>query len=226
MARSKRYQDEKKLVEAKAYQPAEAITLLKKISKVKFSPSVEIHIRLNVDPSQSSQLIRGSVVLPAGTGKEKRVAVFCTPEKEKEAKAAGADVVGGKELIKEIKLKKVINFDAAVAEPAMMREIGPIAPILGPKGLMPNPKTETVTPDIAKAVKALKGGKVNFRMDDGGNLHQLIGKLSFSETDLVKNLEAFLEAVNKLKPAKIKGALVKKAIVKTSMSPAVRINPA
>ncbi len=226
MARSKRYQDEKKLVEAKAYQPAEAITLLKKISKVKFSPSVEIHIRLNVDPSQSSQLIRGSVVLPAGTGKEKRVAVFCTPEKEKEAKSAGADVVGGKELIKEIKLKKVINFDAAVAEPAMMREIGPIAPILGPKGLMPNPKTETVTPDIAKAVKALKGGKVNFRMDDGGNLHQLIGKLSFSETDLVKNLEAFLEAVNKLKPAKIKGALVKKAIVKTSMSPAVRINPA
>ena len=226
MARSKRYQDEKKLVEAKAYQPAEAITLLKKISKVKFSPSVEIHIRLNVDPSQSSQLIRGSVVLPAGTGKEKRVAVFCTPEKEKEAKAAGADVVGGKELIKEIKLKKVINFDAAVAEPAMMREIGPIAPILGPKGLMPNPKTETVTPDIAKAVKALTGGKVNFRMDDGGNLHQLIGKLSFSETDLVKNLEAFLEAVNKLKPAKIKGALVKKAIVKTSMSPAVRINPA
>ena len=226
MARSKRYQDEKKLVEAKAYQPAEAITLLKKISKVKFSPSVEIHIRLNVDPSQSSQLIRGSVVLPAGTGKEKRVAVFCTPEKEKEAKSAGADVVGGKELIKEIKLKKVINFDAAVAEPAMMREIGPIAPILGPKGLMPNPKTETVTPDIAKAVKALKGGKVNFRMDDGGNLHQLIGKLSFSETDLVKNLEAFLAAVNKLKPAKIKGALVKKAIVKTSMSPAVRINPA
>lgn len=226
MARSKRYQDEKKLVEAKAYQPAEAITLLKKISKVKFSPSVEIHIRLNVDPSQSSQLIRGSVVLPAGTGKEKRVAVFCTPEKEKEAKAAGADVVGGQELIKEIKLKKVINFDAAVAEPAMMREIGPIAPILGPKGLMPNPKTETVTPDIAKAVKALKGGKVNFRMDDGGNLHQLIGKLSFSETDLVKNLEAFLEAVNKLKPAKVKGALIKKAIVKTSMSPAVRINPA
>lgn len=226
MARSKRYQDEKKLVEAKAYQPAEAITLLKKISKVKFSPSVEIHIRLNVDPSQSSQLIRGSVVLPAGTGKEKRVAVFCTPEKEKEAKAAGADVVGSQELIKEIKLKKVINFDAAVAEPAMMREIGPIAPILGPKGLMPNPKTETVTPDIAKAVKALKGGKVNFRMDDGGNLHQLIGKLSFSETDLVKNLEAFLEAVNKLKPAKVKGALIKKAIVKTSMSPAVRINPA
>ncbi len=223
MARSKRYQEERKLVAEKTYQPQEAIALLKTMSKVKFSPSVEVHIRLNVDPSQSTQLIRGSVVMPAGTGKERRVAVFCTPEKEKEAKAAGADVVGGKELIKEIKLKKTINFDAAVAEPAMMREIGPIAPILGPKGLMPNPKTETVTPDVAKAVKALKGGKVNFRMDDGGNLHQLIGKLSFSEADLVKNLEAFLEALNKLKPAKIKGSLIKKAIVKTSMSPAVKI---
>lgn len=223
MARSKRYQEERKLVGEKVYQPAEALALLKQMSKVKFAPSVEIHIRLNVDPSQSSQLIRGSVVLPAGTGKKKRVAVFCTPEKEKDAKAAGADIVGGKELIKEIKQKKIINFDAAVAEPVMMREIGPIAPILGPKGLMPNPKTETVTPDIAKAVKALKGGKVNFRMDDGGNLHQLIGKLSFSQADLLKNLEAFLESVNKLKPAKIKGALIKKAIVKTSMSPAVKI---
>lgn len=223
MARSKRYQEEKQLVAEKTYQPAEAVGLLKKMSKVKFAPSVEVHIRLNVDPSQSAQIIRGSVTLPAGTGKEKRVAVFCTPEKEKEARAAGADVVGGKELIKEIKLKKVINFDAAVAEPAMMREIGPIAPILGPRGLMPNPKTETVTPDVAKAVRALKGGKINFRMDDGGNLHQLIGKLSFSEADLIKNLETFLEAVNKLKPAKIKGALIKKAIVKTSMSPAVKI---
>lgn len=223
MARSKRYQEEKKLVGEQAYASQEAIALLKKMSKVKFAPSVEIHIRLNVDISQSAQIIRGSVVLPAGIGKEKRVAVFCTPEKEKEAKAAGADVVGGKELIKEIKLKKTINFDAAVAEPAMMREIGPIAPILGPRGLMPNPKTETVTPDIAKAVKALKGGKVNFRMDDGGNLHQLVGKLSFSEADLVKNIESFIEAVNKAKPAKVKGALIKKAIVKTSMSPAVKI---
>ncbi len=223
MARSKRYQEEKKLVAEKVYPLQEAIALLKKMSKVKFAPSVEIHIRLNVDTSQSAQIIRGSVVLPAGTGKEKRVAVFCTPEREKEAKAAGADVVGGKELIKEIKLKKTINFDAAVAEPAMMREIGPIAPILGPRGLMPNPKTETVTPDIAKAVKALKGGKVNFRMDDGGNLHQLVGKLSFSEADLVKNIESFIEAVNKVKPAKVKGALIKKAIVKTSMSPAVKM---
>jgi large subunit ribosomal protein L1 len=226
MARSQRYQEEKKLIADQAYQVAEAVALLKKISKVKFDPSIEIHLHLNVDPAQGGQMIRGSVVLPAGTGKEKKVAVFCTPAKEKEAKSAGADIVGGSELIKEIKQKKVINFDAAVAEPAMMRELGPIAPILGPRGLMPNPKTETVTPDIAKAVKALKGGKINFRMDDGGNLHQLLGKLSFKAEDLVKNIEAFIEAVNKLKPAKVKGALIKKAVLKTAMSPAVRINPA
>lgn len=223
MARGQRYQEEKKQVAAKAYEPKEAIALLKKISKVKFDPSLEIHVRLNVDPSQGSQMVRGTVVLPAGTGKEKRVAVFCSPEKAKEAKEAGADVVGGEELITEIKQKKVIDFDVAVAEPAMMKNMGQIAPILGPKGMMPNPKTETVTPNIGKVVKELKGGKVDFRMDSGANIHQLLGKLSFAEDDLVKNIEVFLDALEKAKPPKIKGDLIKKAVVATSMSPSVKI---
>jgi len=223
MPRGKRYLDEKKQVANKTYAPAEAVALLKKITKVNFDPSVEVHIRLNVDPSQGSQMVRGTVVLPAGSGKEKRVAVFCTAAKEAEAKAAGAEIVGGEELIKEIKQKKKIDFDAAVAEPALMKFMGQIAPILGPKGLMPNPKTETVTPSVGKAVKALKGGKIDFRMDKGGNIHQLVGKLSFAEADLVKNLEALLDAVKKSKPPKLRGELIKKSIIKSAMGPAIKI---
>jgi len=223
MARGKRYQEEKKQIAAKAYEPAEAVQLLKKISKVKFDPSVEIHIRLNVDPGQGSQMVRGTVVLPSGTGKEKRVAVFCTPGKVDEAKKAGADLVGGEELVKEIKQTKKIDFDVAVAEPAMMKVVSQIAPILGPKGLMPNPKTETVTPNIAKAIKDLKGGKVDFRMDSGGNIHQLMGKLSFADDDIVKNIEAFVDAVNKAKPSKLKGTLIKKVVLSSSMGPAIKI---
>jgi len=223
MPRGKRYQEEKKQVAGKTFSPAEAVTLLKKISKVKFDPSVELHIRLNVDPGQGSQMVRGTVVLPAGTGKEKRVAVFCTPAKEAEAKEAGADIIGGEELVKEIKQKKKIEFDVAVAEPAMMKVISQIAPILGPKGLMPNPKTETVTPNIGKAVKELKGGKIDFRMDNGANIHQVLGKLSFPEKDIVANIEAFTEAVKKAKPEKLKGELIKKIVLTSAMGPAVRL---
>ncbi|MFC1721700.1 50S ribosomal protein L1 [Patescibacteria group bacterium] len=223
MPRGKRYQEEKKQVASKAYSPAEAIGLLKKISKVKFDPSVEMHIRLNVDPGQGSQMVRGTVVLPAGTGKARRVAVFCTSAKEAAAKKAGAEVVGGAELIKQIKQKKSIDFDVAVAEPSMMKEMGQIAPILGPRGMMPNPKTETVTPNIGEAVKELKGGKIDFRMDNGGNIHQLLGKLSFDEDKLVANIEAFIDAVKKAKPDKLRSELIKKMVLSTSMGPSLRL---
>ncbi|EKD49426.1 MAG: hypothetical protein ACD_63C00148G0008 [uncultured bacterium] len=223
MSRSKRYLEEKRQIADEVYRPKEAIELLKKISKVKFDPSVEVHCRLNVDSSQGSQMVRGTVVLPAGCGKTKRVAVFCTHEKEKEAKEAGADIVGGENLVKEIKQNGKLDFDVAVAEPAMMKFLGRIAPILGPRGLMPNPKTETVTSDIGGTVKALKSGKVDFRMDDGGNIHQLVGKLSFDADKLVENIETFIDAVKKVKPAKVKGDFLGKVVVTSTMGPAIKI---
>ncbi len=224
MSHGKRYQTEKKAVEpGKTYSAEEAIEFLKENSKTKFDQSLELHMHLNIDPSQGSQMVRGTVVLPAKTGKSKRIAVFCVSSKEKEAKAAGAEVIGGEELIKEIKQKKKIDFDVAVAEPAMMKFLGQIAPILGPKGLMPNPKTETVTPDVAKAVKELQGGKIDFRMDNGGNIHQMLGKISFDTKDLLSNVESFLEAVKKSEPTKLKGEFIGKVVLTTTMGPAVKI---
>jgi len=205
----------------KAYSLDEAFKLVKENAKAKFDESLEVHIRLGIDPKKGEQQVRGTVVLPHGTGKSKKIAVFT--EKEKEAKDAGADIVGGEELIKKIKTKGVIDFDVAVATPDMMPKLAQIAKILGPKGLMPSPKNETVTTDIKKTVKELKGGKITFKNDETCNLHQLIGKISWDENKLKENLEALLAALNKVKPATAKGIFIKQVVLSSSMGPGVKV---
>lgn len=220
--RSKRYQAGKKLVEAgKAYEPAEAIALLKQMPATKFDASVELHLRLGTDVKQANQQVRGSTILPHGVGKLKRIAVFCGEDKQKAAKAAGAFVVGGEELVKEIQTTGKCDFDVAVATPDTMKLLAPIAKILGQKGLMPNPKTETITADVAKAVENLNKGKVSFKADDTGNLHQMVGKLSFDVAKLQENVSAFLDAVRRARPASAKGSFIVSATLATSMGPGV-----
>lgn len=220
--RSKRYQASKKLIEVgKTYDVAEAVALLKQMPAAKFDSSVELHLRLGIDVKQANQQVRGSVVLPHGSGKQKRIAVFCGEDKQKAAKAAGATIVGGEELIKEIQTSGKCDFDIAIASPDMMKLMAPIAKILGQKGLMPNPKTETITPDVAKAVEALGKGKVSFKADDTGNLHQMVGKMSFAPDKLQENIAAFMEAVKKARPASAKGSFIQSVVLATSMGPAV-----
>lgn len=205
----------------KLYNIDEAFKIVKQNAKAKFDESVEVHIRTGIDPKKGEQQVRASVVLPHGSGKEKRVAVFI--ENEKEAKAAGADVVGGKDLIQKIKTKGTIDFEIAVATPEMMKELAGIAKILGPKGLMPSPKNETVTKDVVKAVRELKGGKVTFRSDDTSNIHQIIGKISWDDKKLIENYEALMAAVNKAKPGGIKGEYLQKVVVCSTMGPGVKV---
>lgn len=220
----KRYSEALKLIDAKkSYSIEEAIALVKKTSGVKFDASLEVHFRLGVDPKKGEQQVRGVVVLPHGTGKSKRVAVFAEGEKQGEARASGADVIGGKELIKEIKSSEKINFDVAVATPDMMKDLATIAKILGPKGLMPSPKNETVTQEIAKTVKELKGGRVTFKNDDTGNVHQVIGKVSWETPKLMANFKAFHEAVRKAKPPTSKGVYFQSITLASTMGPGVRI---
>jgi large subunit ribosomal protein L1 len=206
----------------KAYPVDEALELLKKIAPAKFDEAVEVHVRLGIDNSKSEQQVRATVVLPHGSGKTKKIVVFT--ENEAEAKEAGADLVGGKELIDKIRTSGVIDFEVAVATPAMMKELAGVAKILGPKGLMPSPKNETVTPNIKKAVAELKGGKVAFKSDDTGNLHQIIGKISFATTALKENLLTFMEAVRKAKPAGVKGDYLKKVVLCSTMGPGIKID--
>lgn len=205
----------------KTYSPKEAIKIVQEQAHAKFDESVEVHLRTGVDPKKGEQQIRASVILPHGTGKSKRVAVFTNNEAE--AKEAGADIVGGEELIREIKSKGTIDFDVAVASPDMMKDLAQIAKILGPKDLMPSPKNETVTKDVAKAVKELKGGKINFKNDDTSNIHQVIGKISWDEAQLKENFDAFLAAVNKVKPASIKGTYIKSASICSTMGPGIKL---
>lgn len=207
----------------KTYSPEEALTLVKKTSGVKFDASVEVHYRLGIDPKKGEQQVRGVVTLPHGSGKSKRVAVFAEGDKQEEAKKAGADVVGGKELIKEIKGSEKIDFDVAIATPDMMKELAGIAKILGPKGLMPSPKNETVTVDIAKTVVALKGGRVTFKNDDTGNVHQIIGKVSWDALRLAENFKAFYEAVRRAKPPTSKGTYFFSVTLTSSMGPGIRV---
>jgi len=220
---SKRYQELlKKIDKTKEYSSDEAISLVKELKSAKFDETVEISMHLNVDPRHADQMIRGSVVLPAGTGKKVRVAVITKGAKLDEAKEAGADLVGGAELIEEIQNGK-IDFDVLIASPDMMGLVGKVGRILGPKGLMPNPKTGTVTMDVAKAVKNAKSGQVNFRVDKHGNIHAGIGKVSFSKEDLKKNFETFVRTINKHKPAAAKGRYIKHAALSLTMSPAVNL---
>jgi large subunit ribosomal protein L1 len=206
------------------YTPLEAVRLAKQTSVTKYDATVEVAMRLGVDPRKADQMVRGTVNLPHGTGKTARVIVFAVGEKANEALAAGADEVGGDDLIEKVQ-KGFLDFDAAVATPDQMGKVGKIARILGPRGLMPNPKTGTVTADVTKAVSDIKGGKVNFRVDKQANLHLVIGKASFEEKQLVENYSAAMDEVSRAKPATSKGTYVKKVAVSTTMGPGIPVDP-
>jgi len=208
----------------KVYSLDEAIKLVKETSGVKFDASVEVHANLGIDPKKGDQLIRATVVLPHGIGKTKKVAVFVSSEKEKEAKESGADVIYTEEGIKKLKDTGKIDFEVAVTTPDMMPKLAAIAKVLGPKGLMPSPKTETVGPNIKKMVDELKKGKVTFKNDDTANVHQIVGKVSFDDAKLKENLTAFLEALKKARPTTVKGSFVKNLILCSTMGPSIRIN--
>jgi large subunit ribosomal protein L1 len=223
--KGKKYQEAVKLVErTKAYDVQEAIELAKKTSIVKFDATVEAAFRLGVDPKKADQQIRGAVVLPNGTGKTQRVLVFAKGEKAKEAEAAGADYVGDSEFINKIQ-QGWFDFDVIVATPDMMGEVGKLGRVLGPKGLMPNPKTGTVTFDVTKAVNEIKAGKVEYRVDKAGNVHVPIGKVSFEDQKLVENFNTIFETMMKVKPAAAKGTYMKNVTVSTTMGPGVKVDP-
>ncbi|GID15699.1 50S ribosomal protein L1 [Actinocatenispora rupis] len=208
----------------KLYSPLEAVELAKSTSKTKFDATVEVAMRLGVDPRKADQMVRGTVNLPHGTGKTARVIVFATGDKANEAVAAGADEVGTDELIARIQ-GGWLDFDAAIATPDQMAKVGRIARILGPRGLMPNPKTGTVTMDVTKAVADIKGGKITFRVDKHSNLHLIIGKASFGERQLVENYAAVLDEVLRVKPASSKGKYIKKVSLSTTMGPGIQVDP-
>ncbi len=224
MKRSKAYRQADELIQTRLYSPAEAVALARKTSTTKFDPTVEVALRLGVDPRKADQMVRGTVNLPHGTGKTARVLVFATGERAEEAKAAGADYVGADDLIERIQ-GGFLDFDAVVATPDLMGKVGRLGRVLGPRGLMPNPKTGTVTANVAKAVSEIKGGKIEFRVDRHGNLHFVIGKASFTDRALVENYAAALEEVMRLKPAAAKGRYLKKATVTTTMGPGVPVDP-
>jgi len=213
----------KKVDTSKVYSVEEAMATLKDLKSAKFDETVEVALNLNVDPRHADQMIRGSVVLPNGTGKTVRVAVFAKDAKADEAKAAGADLVGSDELIEQIQAGK-LDFDIVISTPDMMGVLGRVARILGPKGLMPNPKTGTVTMDVAKAVENAKGGQVNFRVDKKGNIHAGIGKVSFDAAKIEENFRTFVETINKAKPASAKGRYIKNAAISLTMSPSLTLD--
>jgi len=225
MPRSKRYVELKKLVDAKKlYSPAEAIELAKKTAKTKFDGSLEVHLRLGIDISKSDQQVRTTVVLPHSTGKTKRIAAFVAADKEKDAKDAGAEIVGAEELIEEIAQTGKVDFDVAVATPDMMPKLAKVAKILGPKGIMPNPKTDTVGPNVKKMVEELKRGKVTIKNDSTGNIHQALGKVTLDSKDLLENFEAVLAAIKKNKPAGAKGTFIKNVVITSTMGPGIKVD--
>ena len=223
--RGKAYRKVAELIEPdRIYSPLEASKLVKQTVVTKFDPTVEVAIRLGVDPRKADQMVRGTVSLPHGTGKTARVVVFATGDKAAEAEAAGADVVGSDDLIERVQ-GGYVDFEAAIATPDLMGKVGKIARILGPRGLMPNPKTGTVTNDVAKAVADIKGGKINYRVDKQGNLHLVIGKASFSEQQLVENYAAALDEVVRAKPSSAKGKYLRKITFTTTMGPGIQVDP-
>ncbi|MFD1359588.1 50S ribosomal protein L1 [Fictibacillus halophilus] len=223
--KGKKYQEAAKLVDrTKAYEPAEAIELVKKAAPAKFDESVEVAIRLGVDTKKADQQVRGAVVLPNGTGKTQRVLVFAKGEKAKEAEAAGADHVGDSDYINKIQ-QGWFEFDVIVATPDMMAEVGKLGRVLGPKGLMPNPKTGTVTFEVEKAINEIKAGKVEYRVDKTGNVHVPIGKVSFEADKLAENLSTIIETLLKVKPAAAKGTYMKNVAISSTMGPGIKVNP-
>ena len=224
--KSKRYQEAAKLIEkGKAYSIEEAVALVKEPSKVKFDAAVDVAFRLGVDPRQADQQLRGALVLPTGTGKTKKVLVVTEGAKAQEAKDAGADVVGGKEILEDIK-KGWLDFEVMIATPDMMAELGKLGRILGPKGLMPNPKTGTVTMDVAKAVKETKAGKVTYRTDKEGNVQLTIGRVSFDNEKLVENFNAIYDLLVKIKPSTSKGIYMKNIAISSTMGPSIKVSAA
>jgi len=222
--RSKNYREAiAKVDKTRVYSPLEAVRLAKETSPVKFDATVEVAMRLGVDPRKADQMVRGTVNLPHGTGKTARVLVFATGERAAAAEAAGADIVGSDELIAEVADGR-LDFDAVVATPELMGKVGRLGRVLGPRGLMPNPKTGTVTPDVAKAVTEIKGGKIEFRVDKHANLHFVIGKVSFGDRELVENYAAALDEILRLKPAAAKGRYLKKSTITTTMGPGVPVD--
>ena len=221
--KSKRYTEAAALVEkGKLYSAEEAIELVKKTSNVKFDASIDVAFNLGLDVRQADQQLRGAVVLPHGTGKSKKVLVVAEGPKAQEAKDAGADIVAGKEILEDIK-KGWLDFEVMIATPNMMADLGKLGRILGPKGLMPNPKTGTVTLDVAKAVQEVKAGRVEYRADSFGIIHGVIGKVSFSEEDLMENLNAFVSAILRVKPATVKGDYVKSISIASTMGPGIKV---
>lgn len=226
-ARSKRYTELKKLVDPKKlYSPEEAIALAKETSTTKFTGTLEIHINLGIDVKKGDQQVRGTILLPHSVGKTKKVAAFVPADKEKDAKDAGADIVGGEELIAELAKSGKIDFDVAVATPDMMPKLAKVAKILGPVGLMPNPKTDTVGANVKKMVEDVKKGKIAFKNDATGNIHQAFGKSDMPEAQLLENFSVFVEAVKKTKPASAKGAFLNSVTVTSTMGPGIRIDAA
>jgi large subunit ribosomal protein L1 len=225
MKRSKTYRSAaEKIDAAKLYAPLDAVRLAKETSPTKFDATVEVAFRLGVDPRKADQMVRGTVNLPHGTGKTARVLVFATGDRAAQAEAAGAEYVGSDDLITRIQ-GGWTDFDAVVATPDLMGKVGRLGKVLGPRGLMPNPKTGTVTMDVAKAVEEIKGGKIEFRTDKHANLHFIIGKTSFSDTQLIQNYAAAIDEVNRLKPSSSKGRYLRKATVSTTMGPGIQVDP-
>ena len=226
MKHGKKYVDSAKLIDSlNAYDPEEAVALVIQTSKAKFDETIELHAKLGVDPRHADQQVRGSVVLPNGTGRTVRVLVVTKGDKIKAAQEAGADFVGGEEMIEKIKTENWFGFDVMIATPDMMGIVGRIGRILGPKGLMPNPKSGTVTPDVAKAVQDTKAGKVEYRVDKTSIVHCPIGKASFGPEKLQENLQVLMDAINKAKPAAAKGTYIKSLYLTATMGPAIKVNP-
>jgi len=219
----KKYAAAKKQIEERPYGVAEAMGALKKVRFAKFNETVELHMRLGVDPKHADQMVRGTVVLPHGLGKSKKVCVIASGDKMKEAEAAGAEFVGGDDMVEKI-AGGWIDFDAVIATPDMMRGVGRLGKVLGPRGLMPNPKTGTVTTDVAKAVQEVKAGKVEFRVDKAGIIHAPVGKLEFSEQHLSENAQLLIDTVIKARPPAVKGKYVKRITVASTMSPGIDLD--
>lgn len=224
MSHSKRFNEAKKLIEnKKAYSIAEAIELAKKTSTTKFVSAIELHVNLGIDVSKSDQLVRATMVLPHSIGKAKRVAAFVPADKEKEATEAGAEIVGSEALIEEIAKTGKVDFDVAVATPDMMPKMAKVAKVLGPKGIMPNPKTETVSPNVKKMIEELKKGKVTVKNDSTGNVHQSIGKTNMDSKALIENFEIIIANIKKAKPSSAKGTFIKNVVLSTTMGPGIKV---
>jgi len=225
MKHGKKYQDSAKLVDRlKLYDPEEAVKLAQETAKAKFDETLEVSVRLGVDPRQADQQVRGAVVLPNGTGKKVRVLVFAKGDQAKEAEAAGADYVGAEELVQKIQSENWFEFDVVVATPNMMGVVGRIGRILGPKGLMPNPKSGTVTMDVARAISEIKAGKVEYRLDKQAIIHCPIGKKSFTAEQLTENLATLMGAIIRAKPAAAKGTYLRSVVLSSTMGPGIKVN--